>query len=122
MNAFQKAVYRRQVMIALKRMEAKRYTLLRIPRDANGMPAGIGEPVGVFFGLRYIREDNFRSLLIAMPGITLDHAQNERVFGVMLDGGTPKIEDTLIELPELGRIMEVREHFGIYVLTMEGTR
>lgn len=119
MNGFQKAMLRRQVMTALKLMEAEKYTILRPKLDENGMPSGQEELVGVLFGVRWRKSSGMRSLLIAIPGITLDGSQSERMFGLMTFGGSPQAGDLIAEIPRGGRILDAREHYGVISLILE---
>lgn len=119
MNGFQKAMLRRQVMTALKLMEAEKYTILRPKLDENGMPAGQEELVGVLFGVRWRKSSGMRSLLIAIPGITLDGSQSERLFGLMTFGEAPREGDRVQEIERGGRILDAQSGFGVISLILE---
>ena len=119
MNGFQKALLRRQVMTALHRMEAMRYTILRPQLDANGMHQGMPEIVGVLYGVRWRKSSGMRSLLIAIPGITLDGSQSERLFGLMTFGEAPREGDRVQEIERGGRILDAQSGFGVISLILE---
>lgn len=116
MNTYHKTHLRRQVMQALKWMDARQYQIIREEKDVNGAPTGHTAEVCILYGVTYSASRNMDALLMAIPGITLENAHARRLYGLIITGGMPEEGDQA----EGMRILDVQDTQGIVTLKLEG--
>lgn len=78
----------------LRRMGAKQYTLLRVPKDLNGQPAGEAEEIGQIFGLSYMDAGIRNRVHIALPGV-VSSGDAPTLACVLLSGNLPEPGDLI---------------------------
>lgn len=108
-----------QITLALERLGAKHYDIIRTPADPNGQPTGDPQNVGRLYGLCYRDTAYQQRIHIDLPGVIAAGGGSPTLTGILLCGEAPRAGDLLQLGSRTTRVISADPAGPLYALAVE---